>query len=136
MYFGLFVLINSSFDYFCFGIRLFSWFATKKFPHERAPLSYYQEVGCFGIKDLLNFKETSRRHRYLVDKKATFRLLPRSYLRFFADDSLSDAKVRFMQRFSYSGRASVSVVLAAHLLLQPQPYLEAIKDILAKAVKH
>jgi len=55
---------------------------------------------------------------------------------FFADDSPSAAKGRFMQRFSYSGHESVCVVLAAHLLLQTQPDLEAIRDILAKEVKH
>jgi len=95
-----------------------------------------KKLVVFGIKDLFNFRETFRRHCYLVDKKAAFKLLPTSYLRFFVDGSPSATQVRFVQRFSYSGHASVCVVSAAHLLLRPQPDLEAIRDILAKGVKH
>jgi len=95
-----------------------------------------KKLDVFGIKDIFSFKETSHRHLFHVNKKATFRLLPTSYLRFFTDDSPSVSKGRFMHRFSYSGHASVCVVLVLHLLLQPQPNLETIRDILAKAAKH
>ena len=40
-----------------------------------------------------------------------------------------------MQRLAYSGHALICMVLAACLLLQPQPDLETIRNILAKAVK-
>lgn len=41
-----------------------------------------------------------------------------------------------MQRLAYNGHASICVALAACLIFQPQPKMEIIRNILAKAVKH
>lgn len=75
------------------------------------------------------------KHRKLANKKATFRVLPKDYLKYMADDSPCATIHRFMQRLTYNGHASIYVVLAAHMLLQPQPNLENIKRILEKAAK-
>ena len=94
-----------------------------------------KKIAVFEVRDLINIKEKSRCHRQLVDKKAAFKLFPTNYLRFLADDSPSAAKNRFMQRLAYSGHASICVILVDSLLLQPQPDLETIKNILAKVVR-